>query len=73
MGSSVTDDHEHRPVWVHLLGCAEEAHAVVGDEICEVILEEGETGGWRGLWDLDCVPYVPCAMLGLRDRAMTLP
>lgn len=43
----MADDHEHRPVWVHLLGCSEEAHAVIGDEICEVILgresrEDGE-------------------------------
>lgn len=50
MGSRVADDHEHRPVWVHLLGCAEEAHAVVGDEVREVILgrerrEDGEDEG----------------------------
>lgn len=37
----MADDHEHRSVWVHLLGCSEEAHTVIGDEICEVIL------GWE--------------------------
>lgn len=46
----MTDDHEHGPVWVHLLGCSEEAHTVVGDEIREVILgwERWEDGdGWE--------------------------
>lgn len=34
----MADDHEDWPVRVHLLGRAEEAHTVVGDEVCEVIL-----------------------------------
>ena len=34
----MADDHEHRSVRVHLLGCAEEAHAVVGDQVCQVVL-----------------------------------
>ena len=38
----MAEDHEHRPVRVHLLGCAEEAHTVVGDEVCQVVL-----GAWE--------------------------
>lgn len=48
VGGCVADDHEHGPVWVHLLGCAEEAHAVIGDEVCEVILGAGEQGTGEG-------------------------
>lgn len=32
-------------MWVHLLGRAEEAHTVVGDEVCEVILAGREENG----------------------------
>lgn len=34
----MADDHEDGPVRVHLLGCAEEAHTVIGNEVCEVVL-----------------------------------
>lgn len=37
----MADDHEDGPVRVHLLGRAEEAHAVVGDEVRQVILGGG--------------------------------
>lgn len=37
----MADDHEDGPVRVHLLGRAEEAHAVVGDEVRQVILGRG--------------------------------
>lgn len=45
VGGCMADDHEDRPVWVHLLGRAEEAHAVVGDEVCQVVLGAGRHGG----------------------------
>lgn len=38
----MADDHENGPVRVHLLGCTEEAHAVVGDQVCQVVLGGGE-------------------------------
>ena len=38
----MADDHEHRPGRVHLLGRAEEAHAVVGDQVRQVVLGAGE-------------------------------
>lgn len=34
----MADDHEHWSVRVHLLGCAEKADAIVGDEICQIVL-----------------------------------
>lgn len=34
----MADDHEDGPVWVHLLGRAEEAHAVIGDQVRQVVL-----------------------------------
>ena len=40
--SSVTDDHHHRAVRVHAFGHAEKVGAVVGDQICEVVLEQSE-------------------------------
>lgn len=43
----MADDHEDGPVRVHLLGRAEEAHAVVGDEVRQVILG-GRAGGHTG-------------------------
>lgn len=36
----MTDDHHHRTVRVHPLGHAEKVDAVVGDQICEVVLEK---------------------------------
>lgn len=34
----MADDHHHRPVRVHLLGHAEKANTVVGNQICKIIL-----------------------------------
>ena len=39
---SVTDDHHDGTVRVHLLGDAEKVGAVVGDQICEIVLERRE-------------------------------
>lgn len=36
----VTDDHHDRTVRVHPLGRAEKVDAVVGDQICEVVLDK---------------------------------
>lgn len=38
MRSSVTYDHHHRTVGKHLLGHAEKADAIVGDQIGEIVL-----------------------------------
>lgn len=38
--SGVTDDHHDRTVRVYPLGHAEKVDAVVGDQICEVVLEK---------------------------------
>lgn len=35
----MTNDHHHGTVRVQLLGHAEKVYAVVGDQICEVVLE----------------------------------
>lgn len=35
----MTDNHHHRTVRVHPFGHAEKVDAVVGDQICEVVLE----------------------------------
>ncbi len=40
MRGSVTDDHHDGTVRVHPLGHAEKVDAVVGDQICEVVLEK---------------------------------
>lgn len=40
MRSSVTDDHHHRAVRIHLLRHAEKVDAVIGDQICEIVLGE---------------------------------
>lgn len=37
----MADDHEDGPVRVHLLGRAEEAHAVIGDQVRQVVLGGG--------------------------------
>lgn len=42
MRSGVTDDHHHRAVRVHALRHAEKVSAVVGDQICEIVLEKRE-------------------------------
>lgn len=36
----MTDNHHHRPVRVDLFGHAKKVDAVVGDQICEIVLEE---------------------------------
>lgn len=36
----MTYDHHHRTVRVHPLGHAEKVDAVVGDQICEIVLEK---------------------------------
>lgn len=47
----MADDHQDWPVWVHLLGRAEEAHAVIGDEVRQVVLGgRGETGELVRSW-----------------------
>ena len=63
MGSRVADDHEHGPVWVHLLGCSEEAHTVIGDEIREVILgrEKWEDGEDREIYTECSLGATHCA------------
>lgn len=38
----MTDDHHHGTMRVHPLGHAEKADAVIGDQICEVVLEKRE-------------------------------
>lgn len=38
----MTDDHHHRPMRVHPLGHAEIVDAVVGDQICEIVLKKAE-------------------------------
>lgn len=40
MRGSMTNDHHHGTVRVHLLRHAEKANAVVGDKICEIVLEK---------------------------------
>lgn len=40
MRSSVTDNHHDRTVRVHPFGHAEKVDAVVGDQICEIVLEK---------------------------------
>lgn len=42
MRGGVADDHHHRTVRVYLLGHSEEAEAVIGDQICEIILQKEE-------------------------------
>lgn len=36
----MTDDHHDRTVRIHPLGHAEKVDAVVGDQICEIVLEK---------------------------------
>lgn len=36
----MTDDHHNRTVRVHPFGHAEKVDAVVGDQICEIVLEK---------------------------------
>lgn len=38
--SCVTDDHHDRTVGIHPLGHAEKVDAVVGDQICEIVLDK---------------------------------
>lgn len=35
----MTNDHHHRTVRVHLLGHTEKVDAVIGDQICEIVLK----------------------------------
>lgn len=38
--SRMTDDHHDRTVGIHPLGHAEKVDAVVGDQICEIVLDK---------------------------------
>lgn len=40
MRSCMTDDHHDRAVRVHPLGHAEKVDAVIGDQICEIVLDK---------------------------------
>lgn len=40
----MADDHHHRTMRVYLLGHAEEADAVIGDQICEIVLKKKSHG-----------------------------
>lgn len=42
MWCSVTYDHHNRPMWVHPLGMFKVVNAVIGDKICEIVLENIE-------------------------------
>jgi hypothetical protein len=43
MGGSVAQDHHHWSVGVHPLGRAEVVDAVIGDDVCEIVLWKQES------------------------------
>lgn len=50
MGGGVTDHHHHWPVRVDFLGSAEVTDAVVGYQVCQIVLrKEGGRGVIHGL------------------------
>lgn len=65
----MADDHEDGPVRVHLLGRAEEAHAVVGDEVRQVILRRGGQEDTRGAARAPAVRQPRCRASWAQRRA----
>lgn len=65
----MADDHEDGPVRVHLLGRAEEAHAVVGDEVRQVILGGGAQEDTRGAARAPAVRQPRCRASWAQRRA----